>query len=407
MCASGKPWEFSETLDVDRLRSETPGCGAGINLDSAGTSLMPERVFEVIVQHLRRELMLGGTQAARQVRDELGRVYEVLGGLLHCNAGEVGLLDSGTRAWQMALASLQLRQGDRVLTSRREFGSNLLALRQIVDLSGARLDFIGADEEGRVSLAELPNLLDANVKLIALSHVGYSGVINPIAAVGSLARQAGVPFLVDGCQSVGQVSTDVESLGCDILCGTGRKWLRGPRGTAFIYVRAEFAATVPPPFGGLHAGRWLLDGSFETSRDARMFETWEGSYAGRLGLGAAVSYLLDLGLPSVSARVAHLSGVLRASLAACDPLITVHEAADPPNGIVAFSIAGVDARKAREILRGKGIYISLCRASHSRLDGSPQATRDFLRASAHYFNTELEIAALCRTLTEDVIHGQM
>jgi cysteine desulfurase/selenocysteine lyase len=399
----GTSREVAELLDLDRVRRETPGCRAGTYLDSAGTSLMPRPVFDEVVNHLRRELTLGGALAARQASEEIERVYEALAALLRCRASELALVDSGTRAWQLALASLHLRRGDRVLTSRREFGSNLLALRQIVDLSGARLDFVKGDEEGRVSPVELANMLGADVKVIALSHVGHTGVVNPIVKVGRLARQAGIPFLVDGCQSAGQLDIDVETLGCDFFCGTGRKWIRGPRGTAFIYVRAGLAAELEPPISGLHAGEWLPGGSFEASRDARMFETWEGSYADRLGLGAAVSYLLDLGLASAFARISYLGEILRNSLSAADPLITVHEAPDVPNGITTFSIAGVDARAVRAILRERKIHVSLCRASHSRLDVSPHAAYDLVRASVHYFNTEAEIAALCSTLVDDVI----
>jgi selenocysteine lyase/cysteine desulfurase len=350
-----------------------------------------------MIAYIRRELQLGSHEAARIAAVELAKTYDLLARLLGCNTDEVAIVDSGTRAWQMALTCLHFQPGDRILTVRNEYGSNLLAMHQSALRHGASVEFVETDYNGSISLEDLGRKLHPDVRLITLCHApSNAGIINPADAVGLLARQEGIPFLLDCCQSVGQIETDVRELRCDMLCGTGRKWLRGPRGTAFLYVRKELSKQLEPPFANLHAGEWTPAG-FSPSHDARMFETWEASYADRVGLSTAVEYALSWGIDNIRARVLHLSNLLRETLKA-QPGVTVHDKGERLSGIVTFSVDDVPSAALRRRLRASKIRLSLCRAAHARLDSPPRDSLDLLRASPHYFNTEEEIAVLASAL---------
>lgn len=360
---------------------------------------MPSTVAQAVVTYVHKELELGSHEAARVAEPELTMAYEYIARLLGCSTDEVAIVDSGTRAWQMALASFNLEPGDRILTTRNEYGSNLLAMLQAAHRWGAHVEFVATETDGSISIEDLRRKLGRDVRLVTLCHVpSNSGIINPADAVGHIVRQEGIPFLLDCCQSVGQIQTNVRQLGCDILCGTGRKWLRAPRGTAFLYVRKELAEALEPPFANLHSGKWTR-AEFTPSGDARMFETWEASYAARVGLSAAVEYALSLGIDNIRARVSALSSLLREVLTA-HPEITVYDRGQTLSGIVTFSVDGVTAASVRQRLRARNIRLGVCRAAHARLDSPPRDSLDLLRASPHYFNTEEDIALLAAALTD-------
>ncbi|HCC39030.1 MAG TPA: aminotransferase, partial [Arthrobacter bacterium] len=237
-----------------------------------------------------------------------------------------------------------------------------------------------------------------NVAMVTLTHVPMAnGLVNPAAEVGRRCRAAGVMFVLDACQSVGQMPLDVQSLGCDVLAGTGRKFLRGPRGTAFLYVRASVLERLEPAMLDGHSAISTGAGGFEVRGDARRFETWETSVAGRLGLGRAADYALALGLDAVQERVVGLAEQLRAELAAV-PAVTVHDRGITRCGIVTFSVKGSDPLNIRTRLADQGINVSVAPLPFAQAGCLPIGTRQgedmVVRASVHYYNTESEIQRL-------------
>ncbi|HEY2777860.1 MAG TPA: aminotransferase class V-fold PLP-dependent enzyme, partial [Gaiellaceae bacterium] len=223
-------------IDVERVRADTPGVAHVAHLNNAGSALPPRQVHDAVVDHLQREAEIGGYEAARERKDRWEHTYDALARLLNAEREEIAVIENATRAWDMAFYAFPFEPGDRILTGRAEYASNWIALKQVADRTGARIDVVPDDEHGQIDVTALESMLDDDVRLVSLVHVPtQSGLVNPAAAVGRLTRAAGVPLLLDACQSVGQLPVDVEELGCDILSGTGRKFLRGPRGTGFLY----------------------------------------------------------------------------------------------------------------------------------------------------------------------------
>src|SRR6266508_3295719 len=342
-------------LDVDRARAETPGCRS--------------------VVHLRLEASIGGYEAAADQGPAIEHAYDAVATLLGARREEIALVENATRAWDMAFYALPLEPGDRILTATSEYASNVIAFLQLARQRGVRVEVVPDDPSGQLDVEALRGLLDERVKLIAINHVPtHNGLVNPAAEIGKVAREAGVPYLLDACQSVGQMPVDVAEIGCDLLSATGRKFLRGPRGTGFLFVSERVLERLDPPFLDLHAADWTAPDEYVVRPDARRFESWESSLACRVGLGAAVDYALGFGLDAVQERGERLCG------------------------IVTFSVAGHEAGEVAAALARQRINVSQSRPEAARYDFEARGLPALVRASAHYYNTEDKLEALARVV---------
>ena len=382
-------------INVEQARLDTPATKERLHFNNAGAALMPESVLATVINHLQLEAKIGGYEAANQEAARLEKVYQSIAQLINCQPDEIAVVENATRAWDMAFYSLPLKAGDRILTACNEYASNYIAFLQMAKLRGVEIDVVENDEHGQLDLARLKEKIDDKVKLIAITHVPTNGgLINPAAAVGKLAQEHKIPYLLDACQSVGQLVIDVEEIGCDLLSATGRKYLRGPRGTGFLYVRKSFLEKLEPPFLDLHAAEWSSRNQYEMRPDARRFENWECNVAAKLGLGQAVDYALNLGLNNIEHQVITLAKQLRTALAVL-PTVTVQDLGENKCGIVTFTVAGHSAPEVKAYLASKAINVSASTLSSTRIDMENRGLLDVVRASVHYYNTEEEIAKFC------------
>jgi selenocysteine lyase/cysteine desulfurase len=387
------------TLDVVRARKETPGCSNVVHLNNAGAALPPAAVTDAVIAHLRLEAQIGGYEAAAVAAPAVIDVYHAIARLIGCQPHEVAVVENATRAWDMAFYAMRFGPGDRILTARTEYASNVIAFLQTAARTDAQIEVVDNDEHGQLSVEDLRRRLNDDVKLAAVSHVPtHSGLVNPAVEIGRLTRAAGVPFLLDACQSVGQIPIDVDEIGCDMLSATGRKFLRGPRGTGFLYVADRLIGQLEPPFLDLHAATWTAEHEYEIRPDARRFENWETYYAAKIGLGVAVDYALDWGMQAIEERVTALAGRLRQRLAEL-PGVTVQDHGQRLCGIVTFTVDDVSAADVQSRLTAGGINTSVVAVGSARYDLAARGLPAVVRASVHYYNTDDEIEQLCAALS--------
>jgi selenocysteine lyase/cysteine desulfurase len=382
------------TDEVARLRAETPGCATVAHFNNAGASLPPTPVLDAYVLHLRREAEIGGYEAQEEAQGRIDAVYASVARLVGAaGPDEIALLENATRAFDMAVYAVPLAAGDVILTSTAEYHSMFVTYLHLAR-RGVVVDVVPSDASGQIDVAALRKRIDGRVRLIALTHAPTNGgLVQPAEAVGEVAREAGVFFLLDATQTVGQLPVDVGRLGCHALAGTSRKYLRGPRGVGFLWVAREWIDRLEPPLMEGHAAEWVEPDRYVLRSDARRFEVWEANYAARLGFGAAVDYALALGIERIWERVRGLGEALRERLAAL-PGVTVCDLGTVRGGIVSFTVGDVPAARVKAALGAASINVHVSPARGTLLDMRARGLRELVRASVHYYNSEAELDRL-------------
>ncbi|HET8757065.1 MAG TPA: aminotransferase class V-fold PLP-dependent enzyme [Solirubrobacteraceae bacterium] len=394
-------------VDGARERARTPGCASGHHLNSAGAALPSAETLDTVIDYLRLEASTGGYETARGSLERIERTYESIAELAGCAADEVALMDSATRAWQTAIASLRLKAGDRVIVTRSEYVSNALMLLTLEREVGIVVDVIGTAADGTVDLVELESRLQlGDAALVAIGHIPtFSGLVEPVVAIGELTRRYGVPFVLDATQSLGQLPLHVDLIGCDILVSTGRKYLRAPRGTGLLIVRRPLLDRLEPWVPDVRGAEWNGERTWELRESARRFETFEHSPALRLGLGAAVDHALELGIDAIAERIGDLGAELRGRLLETAGV----EIADPPaaaGGTVTFTIEGQSAQAVVAHLAKHDVYVVSVPASHGQWELGRREVDAVVRASVHVYNDERDFAALTGALEKLPVRAQ-
>jgi selenocysteine lyase/cysteine desulfurase len=387
-------------VDIDALRAETPGCAHRIHLNNAGAALLAQPTLDAMSRHLRLEAEIGGYEAAAAAWDAVEATYDNIAELVRGRSDEIALFDNATHAWNAAFYSIPFGPGDRILTGRAEYGSNVLAYFQLAQRTGAEVVVVPNDEHGQLDTAALDDLLDERTKLIGVSHVPTSGgLVNPAAEIGRIARGADVLYLLDATQSVGQFPVDVDAIGCDLLTGTGRKFLRGPRGTGFLWVRSSALDQLDPFVAEIRSATWDGARGFTWVRGARRFETWENSYLNVLGLGAAVGQALHLGLEAIGERAMAMGALLRRQLDEL-PGVSTHDLGAVRCAIVTARVEGVPSADVATALGESGVNVSVTVPGDTQFDTEDRGVHPLVRLSPHYYNTEDELDRTVELFTD-------
>jgi cysteine desulfurase/selenocysteine lyase len=378
-------------IDIDRVRADTPGLEKRIHLLACGAAPSPVPVLKAITDHLALEATIGGYEAATAQSVCLEGVYDQVASLIGARSDEIALVENATVGWCHAFYALELKEGDRVLTCHAEYAANYVAFLQRAKRDGIFIDIVPDDETGALDVNALETMIGPRTALIAITWVPTNGgLVNPAAEVGRVARAHNIPYLLDACQAVGQMPIDVTAIGCDFLSATGRKFLRGPRGTGFLYVRKALIETLEPITIDHFAAPWVAADRYELRSDARRFETWENSYALRAGLGAAVVYARAIGMEQIQQRARALANGLRDRLLTL-PGARIMDQGNEQCAIVSFTVAGLHATDAVARLRDQDINIGASSPSSTLIDSESRALPVLLRAAPHYYNTEDEL----------------
>jgi len=380
--------------DLEHYRADTPAVTHGrIHLNNAGAGLMPRSVIAAVERHLQREVQLGGYEAADAAQAEVEQAYADLAALLGARPANVAVVENATVAFAQALSAFDLQAGDAILTTCNDYVSNQLMYLSLARRRGVRI--VRADDlpAGGVDPESVRAcLLRERPALVAVTWVPTnSGLVQPVAEIGRICREADVPFLIDACQAVGQIPVDVASLECDFLAGTARKFLRGPRGIGFLYVSDRMLAQQRAPlFVDMRGADWHDADDYRLAPDARRFENWEFPYALLLGLGEAARYAAAAGVAECGLAARALASHARERLGTL-PGVRVLDHGQELAAIVTVELAGVDADEVVARLREQAINTSATYRHYAVIDMDAKQATSAVRISPHYYNTRREI----------------
>jgi selenocysteine lyase/cysteine desulfurase len=387
-------------INTEALRTDTPGCREKVHFNNAGASLMPETVIESIENYIRVEASLGGYEAADHKATEINGFYESAARLLNSKASNIAFTSSATNSYARALSCIPFEKGDKVLIANEDYISNQLAFLSLQKRWNIQLVRAASLPEGGVDVEDMKRLMDKHIpRLVSLTHVPTnSGLVQPVEQVGQLCRERDIPYLVDACQSVGQFPVDVQKIQCDFLSATFRKFLRGPRGTGFLYVsEAILKKNWEPLFIDMRGADWTGDNEYKIRADARRFEDWELPYALLLGSKSALDYALSVGLENIQARNKILCERFRHGTGTIKGLALL-DLGKERCSIITVRIPRWQPKDLLEALRKQNINTSISYRNFALIDFEKKGVDWALRVSPHYFNTEEEIDILLNAL---------
>ncbi|NNE29464.1 MAG: aminotransferase class V-fold PLP-dependent enzyme [Saprospiraceae bacterium] len=378
-------------MDIQSYRNDTPGCLDHIHFNNAGASLPPQVVIETVKEYLDIEARIGGYEAMVMFQKKTQKVYHSLARMIHAKASEMAILQSATQAWYNAFYSMPIRAGQTVLCSEAEYGSNYMGLLRRKKEVDFNIKVIPSDNQGQIDLEILEKMISADIALIAITHIPTnSGLVNPAEEVGRIAQKNGIPYLLDACQSVGQLPLDISKLGCDFLAATGRKYLRAPRGTGFLYCREEMLSRTDPLQPDNWGGQWTSLQEYTLQAGAIRFENFEKSYALTLGLGAAAEYHLETDEEERYRYIRELADYARKNIPESGSF-EIMDIGKEKCGIVTFRSTNGGAKAIQQHLSDHGIASSLTFPAGALIDSQKRGLNDLNRVSFHYYNTKKEI----------------
>lgn len=358
----------------------------------------PDVVVETVVNYLHEEAIYGGYETEYKYKDQLDYTYALIAQLINAGKDEIALVENASTAWGIAFNGISFKPGDEIITCEMEYVTNFIGFLNAQKKYGVSIKIIQNDVQGNFPLDVFEQAISPKTKLIAMTQIpSTAGAMIPIVEIGKIARKHQVLYLVDACQSAGQIPLNVKEIGCDMLAVTGRKYLRAPRGTGFLFVRKQVQDKLNTLFmDGFSAPSVSLD-NFQLRNDARRFELYEKNRALTLGLGKAVEYALNIGVDRIWQRVQYLANLMRRQLSGIDGL-TVHDFGDQQSGIVTFSVKGMDSGLVKSTLAENNINVSVGKAISTLIYMDKNHLASNVRASVHYYNTEEEIKMMCVAL---------
>ncbi|MCB0491236.1 MAG: aminotransferase class V-fold PLP-dependent enzyme [Cyclobacteriaceae bacterium] len=388
-------------MNIDEIRKDTPGCASKIHFNNAGASLPTSAVTDAIRDYISFESLTGGYEAADIKKAEIQEFYNSAARLVNTHENNIAFTSSATNSFSLALSSIPFERGDKVLIANEDYISNQIAFLSLQHRLGIQLIRAKSLSTGGVDLDDMEGLINKHhPKLVSLTHVPTNtGLIQPVEAVGKMCNDKGILYLVDACQSVGQIPVDIKKIGCDFLTATMRKFLRGPRGAGFLYASDRvLKEKLTPLFVDMRGAEWTGADTYEVRMNAKRFEEWELPYALVVGSKEAINYALNLGIENIAERNKTLCGILRAKLNSIE--LKVLDLGKHQSSIITIEMPGRQPNEVLEYLRAININTSTTHRSNAQIDFASKKVDWALRISPHYFSTEDEIDSLIQSLED-------
>lgn len=390
-------------IPLSTLRSDTPGCAAKIHFNNAGAALMPSPVIETQRSYLDQEAVTGGYETADLRTAEIAGFYTSMAKLLSAEPRNIAFTSSATNSFARALSCIPFKPGDSILIANEDYISNQIQFLSLQQRFGITLLRANSLPEGGVDVESMAQLMDQHhPRLVSLTHVPTNtGLIQPVEEVGRLCRERGILYLVDGCQSVGQLPVDMKAIGCDFFTGTFRKFLRGPRGAGFLFVSDRVLNDgLIPLYIDMRGADWVEKDRFVPRPDARRFEDWEFNYSLVVGSAAAADYAMNVGLEEIEKRNQVLCSQVRSALRELG--LTILDKGQRQSSIIVAALPGHEPAEVLKRLRLKNINTSISSRSSAVIDYDAKGVTWGLRISPHYYNTEEEISLFKHAIQEFV-----
>ena len=387
-------------MDIHSIRKDTKGCTDKVFLNSAGSSLVPDVVTAQMIEYLKQEAIIGGYALAYQSGDVLNEFYTEAALLLNCQPANIAFVSSATDAYAKAISSVRFKAGDVILTTDDDYISNYMAFMSLSERFGVKVVRGTNLPDGDLDLADFERLVQLHQpKLIALTHIPTSsGLVQPAEEVGKICRKYDILYLLDACQSVGQITVDVKKIDCDFLSATGRKFLRGPRGTGFLYVSDRVLQTdLVPLIFDMQGAKWTGIDTYEILPSAQRFEYWENSCAGKIGLTEALKYVNKVGIGAIETYNAGLMQTFRVQLAQVNG-VQLQDKGTRLSSILTFTIKDKTQPEISQLLWDHDIYHSISFRDFALIDFTKKNIDRAIRLSPHYFNTAEELEKVCAVL---------
>jgi selenocysteine lyase/cysteine desulfurase len=379
--------------EIKELRDETPGCTEVNHLNNAGAALMPKPILDAIQQHIELEGRVGGYEAADIKKEVIKELYTVTAKMLNCKPHNIAYTANATDSYTRAISAIPFERGDIILTTNDDFISNQIQFLSLVKRFGVIVKHAKNAPGGGVDLEDLDaQLYQWKPKLLAITHIPTnSGLVQPVEEIGKIVSKHDTIYILDACQSAGQIPLDVEKLNCDFLSVTCRKFLRGARGTGFLYISDKVLDKgLEPLFIDMRGADWVAKDQYVPRDGAIRFEDWEFAYALLLGTKAAIEYYLAVGPERIWNRVQLLADYTRKQLDKI-PNLRLLDKGPQLCSLITFTIPGLNAEQIKAELFKRKINVVTSYRNFAVIDFDEKGVEWAIRVSPHYYNIESEI----------------
>lgn len=384
------------TMNIDLIRSQTKGLDGKLFFNSAGSSLMQDQVVEAMQDYLKQERMMGGYATAAINEDSVQNFYKQAALLIKCKEKNIAFTTSAGDAYNQALYSIPFKSGDIIITTNNDYISNQLSFISLQKRFNVKIVRVKDLDSGGMDTKDcLKKIETLQPKLVAITHIPTSsGLVQDIYSIAPTCKASNAYYLIDTCQSIGQLNVSVKDLSCDFLTATGRKFMRGPRGSGFLYVSDRVLdEELTPLFIDQGGAEWTEEFGFKLVDSAKRFERWEKNFAAVVGLAKAIELINEIGIKNIEKRNQSLQAFARNHLADLST-IECTDVGENLCSIITFTGKDGSINKIEELFRRNNVQYSISGINSALIDFSKRHLTQVVRISPNYFNTEQEILEL-------------